>query len=291
MKDGRTQHVLSKVGPDMMLEEIIQKSANANPAQDGDYMQGGLLYCGECHTPKQCLVNICGEKRIVYCRCTCREQAYNAQKKADEEQQRRMAIKALRTSGLMDKPLQSVRFDMDDGHDPKHTQMCKRYVEHFDVAERDNIGMLMWGDTGNGKTFFSACIANTLIDKGVPVMMTSFPRILSTVQGMYANEKASYLDDLNHYRLLVIDDLGAERQSDYALEIVYNVINARCESGRPLIVTTNLPLKELRDPEDMKYKRIYDRILSMCTPVEFTGESRRKGIAADKMKTAKEIFG
>ena len=88
----------------------------------------------------------------------------------------------------------------------------------------------------------------------------------------------------------MIDDLGAERQSEYALEIVYNVIDGRYKAQKPLIVTTNVPLGEMQKTEETNYKRIYDRILAMCVPIQFDGESRRKGIAANKMKTAKEIF-
>ena len=253
-------------------------------------MQDGLLYCGKCKTPKQCRVTVCGEEHTVPCMCDCREQAAAAEKAADEARQKALHVAALRTSGLMDVSLRPMRFDTDDLRARGYTDKGRRYIANWGTVERDNVGMLLWGNTGTGKTFLAACIANALIDQGVSVLMTSFPRILAAVQGLRPDERAGYLDDLNRYRLLVIDDLGAERQSEYALEIVYNVIDGRYKVQKPLIVTTNIPLGEMQKAPNMDYQRIYDRVLAMCVPIKIDGESRRKGIAAEKMKTVKEIF-
>ena len=67
------------------------------------------------------------------------------------------------------------------------------------------------------------------------------------------------------------------------------MINARYKSGQPLILTTNLTMQEMQNPQDLKHKRIYDRVLEMCMPVRFTGESVRKEIAAAKRKLVKAI--
>ena len=277
---------LEKIG----FESVVSAAAKANPRNPGDFMQDGLLYCGKCKTPKQCRVTVCGEEHTVPCMCDCREKAAAVEKAADEARQKALHVAALRTSGLMDASLRPLRFDTDDLRARGYTDKGRRYVANWGIVERDNVGMLLWGNTGTGKTFLAACIANALIDQGVPVMMTSFPRILAAVQGLRPEERAGYLDDLNHYRLLVIDDLGAERQSEYALEIVYNVIDGRYKAQKPLIVTTNIPLGEMQKAPNMDYQRIYDRVLAMCVPIKIDGESRRKGIAAEKMKTVKEIF-
>lgn len=271
--------------------KIVAAAAASNPPKDGDYMKDGLLYCGKCNTPKQCRVNLCGTEQVMSCMCACREMAYNAEKEAEDKRQHELYINSLRTSGLMDGSLRSVSFDKDDGRSKEYTDKGRRYVANWGIVERDNMGLLLWGNTGNGKTFTAACIANALIEQGVSVMMTSFPRILSALQGMYSDDRSAYIDELKKYRLLVIDDLGAERQSDYALEQVYSVIDARCNAKRPLIVTTNLSLGELQKAPNMDYQRIYDRVLAMCVPIKFDGESRRKDIAAEKVRTAKEIFG
>ena len=122
-------------------------------------------------------------------------------------------------------------------------------------------GLLIWGDVGTGKSFFAGCIANALLEKGVPVLMTNFSRILNTLTVMHFEDRNQFINSLNRYSLLIIDDLGIERNSDFALEQVFNVIDCRYRSKKPLIITTNLTLSELNNAADIAHKRIYDRIL------------------------------
>ncbi|MEA4895127.1 MAG: ATP-binding protein, partial [Oscillospiraceae bacterium] len=100
-------------------------------------------------------------------------------------------------------------------------------------------------------------------------------------------DKNAYIDEFADYKLLIIDDLGAERESSYALEQVYNVLNERYKNGQPLIITTNLTLDEMKNPKNMGYQRIYDRVLELCVPIHFKGESIRKDIAKGNLAYAK----
>ena len=75
--------------------------------------------------------------------------------------------------------------------------------------------------------------------------------------------------------MLIIDDLGAERNSEYMQETVFNIIDARYRSGLPFIITTNLSIDELMSTDNIAQKRIYDRILERCYPVKVDGTSRR----------------
>ena len=97
-------------------------------------------------------------------------------------------------------------------------------------------------------------------------------------------------DALASYQLLIIDDLGVERNSEYALGIIFSVIDRRIRSGRPLIITTNLPLKEIKSETMLDKRRIYDRILEMCTPMYVGGTSKREVIASMKMEKAKTLL-
>ena len=119
--------------------------------------------------------------------------------------------------------------------------------------------------------------------------MTNFSTILNDL--FSESDKNKYLDRLNDHSLLIIDDLGIERGTEYALEQVYNVIDTRYKSGKPLVITTNLTLDELKSPADIPHKRIYDRVLGMCVPVMFNGTNFRKEEAAAKMEAAKKLFG
>ena len=92
------------------------------------------------------------------------------------------------------------------------------------------------------------------------------------------------------YPLLILDDFGMERQTEYALEQVFNVVDARYRSGKPLIITTNLSVAELKNPKSRDHARIYDRILEMCQPVNFGNNGRRAAIANEKMKLAAQLL-
>ena len=88
----------------------------------------------------------------------------------------------------------------------------------------------------------------------------------------------------------IIDDFGMERGTEYGLEQVYNVIDSRYRSKKPLIVTTNIPLHDLQHPQDTAHARIYDRLLEMCSPIRFSGENFRKATAQDKLARLKNLM-
>ena len=99
------------------------------------------------------------------------------------------------------------------------------------------------------------------------------------------------LFNLAKYPLLIIDDFGVERGTESALEQIYNIIDSRYRSRKPLIVTTNLTLDEIRHPQDTAHARIYDRLLEMCVPVSCIGVSFRKETAQEKLERLKELIG
>lgn len=154
-----------------------------------------------------------------------------------------------------------------------------------------SLGLLLWGDVGTGKSFFAGCIANALLDKGIPVLMTNFSRILNTLTGIYADDRNRFIESFNQYSLLIIDDLGIERNSEFALEQVFNIIDSRYRSRKPLIVTTNLTLDELKNPKDLAHARIYDRVLERCIPLKVNCRNIRKINAASNLKEARNLLG
>lgn len=151
-------------------------------------------------------------------------------------------------------------------------------------------GLLFYGGVGTGKTFAAACIANALIDQGKPCLVTNFARLVGTIGGMY-DGRQEYIDGLDRFELLVIDDLASERDTEYMGEIVHNVIDARYRSGKPLIVTTNLTLAELGNPTDVRRQRVYSRVLEMCFPVEVSGGDRRRERFSDNTEEMAKLLG
>lgn len=205
-----------------------------------------------------------------------------------KEFERMQRLNMLKSLCFEDHALYSWTFEKDNDKNPV-MKVARDYVNKWSDFASKNAGLVLWGDVGTGKTFFAACIANALVEQNVSVKMTNFSTILNDL--FAESDKNKYLDRLNKHSLVIIDDLGIERGTEYALEQVYNVIDTRYKSGKPLIVTTNLTLDELKFPTDIPHKWIYDRVLGMCVPVMFNGMNFRKEEAAAKMEAAKKLFG
>ena len=153
----------------------------------------------------------------------------------------------------------------------------------------NNLGLLFWGQSGNGKTFAAACIANALCEQMLDVRMLTLGTMLNKLPGMELRDKEWYLASLQKCDLLIVDDFGMERRTDYAQEQVYGLINGRYLAKKPMIVTTNLSLNDLKSPETITEQRIYDRVLEMCVPICFDGGSLRREMAKEKLRTYKEL--
>lgn len=240
-----------------------------------DYMVDGLLFCGKCHTPKQVRLTVFGKETVLNCVCECEAKRLGVERKELEKKEHERKIERLRSVGFPDDEMASITFEEDDERNEKISYSAHRYVDIFDDMYKSHKGLLLYGSVGTGKTFISACIANALIDKGVSVLATNFSRLVNKIAGMYEG-KQEYLDHLNDFDLLIIDDLGAERDTEYMDEIVQSIIDSRYRSGKPLIVTTNLTAKELKNPLDIRKQRIYSRLFEMCIPIEVKGKDRRK---------------
>lgn len=249
-----------------------------------DYEKEGLLYCGCCNTPKQCRKLISGEERVLGCMCLCEQEKFENQRKLDKAREKRIDIEHLRVNGIQDTALRSYRFESCEM--TPLLKSCKKYVDRWDEVLKGNHGLILYGDVESGKTFAAACIANALIDRGIPVLMTSFPRILS----INFNERAERLEEMVRFPFLLIDDFGVERSTEYSLETMYYVLDERYKSGKPLIVTTNLTLQEIENPTSTEYKRIFSRLREMCQPVRVTGRKWRKQKTEEKREDFMDIF-
>lgn len=260
------------------------------PANHSDYIVDGLLYCGKCKTPKQVKLEAWRAIKIFPCNCVCKSTEYELRKEQDDKEEAIRKIKRLKIEGIQDKLIHNWTFANDNNNMIGMTNKALKYCKQWEQMYNDNIGLLFWGNIGTGKTYFASCIANDLLDKGVSVMMTNFSKILNALSGFAQEDKNEYINKLNYYKLLIIDDLGVERQSEFAQEIVYNVIDSRCKNGQPIIITTNLTIDEIKKPKNIAHSRIYDRILEMCVPIHFEGMSQRKKTYQSKLDKAKSIF-
>ena len=277
-----------------MMEQLInQISEQARTDSPDDYLgEDGLIYCGKCHTRKQLrLKKPCTEDQemIVHVLCTCERENREAEDAERLRQEKIAEIWRMKSSGIHDRALLESCFENDDGSTPQ-IALAKEYVESWQERKASNDGLLLWGNVGTGKTYFAACIANALIEQGVPVLMTNFSKILNQLSGLYADEKNEFISSMMRYQLLVIDDFGIERNTEYALEQVYNVIDERYKTNLPLIVTTNLTMEDLKNPETIAYACIYDRVLSMCIPIQIEGENHRLKDRSRKLENGRNLL-
>lgn len=276
----------------MFKQYVVDLEARANEAiktEECDYVKDGLLYCGKCNTPKQCRVKLMDMVISPKCLCKCEVERREREEEAQRKKEFAERIKKYRSMGFPQSQMQYWTFENDDKGNEKLSNIAKRYVNNFDTFCKDGKGLLLYGGVGTGKTYIACMIANALIDKGCPVLVTNFARILSTLQGTF--DKQEYLDSLNQFKLLIIDDLGIERDTGYAKEQVFNIIDSRYRAGLPMIITTNLTMQKLATESDLADKRVYDRILERCYPVEVAGESRRMKKLINSRDEMKDLLG
>lgn len=282
-----------------VLSGMVQKSLE-NQEPDDYFDEDGFLCCGKCRDRKQIDVTLPAipsigrdEKTIrVGCLCKCGKEKADQEQRDRERREFETRMERLRRDGITDPAYLQHTFAQDDRRNPKVSDVCRRYVDNWDDMKAQNIGILFYGDVGTGKSFLACAIANALLERLVSVSVTNFPRILNSLQGSFDDERQKRIDRLQHYSLLVIDDLGVERDTSYSVEQVYNVVDTRARSGKPVIITTNLSIKDLENPSSLAYKRIYDRVLEMCPiRLRMVGESRRAGNASDRRDAARRILG
>lgn len=141
-------------------------------------------------------------------------------------------MQRLKLQGFTDWAMQHWTFANDHGQNPQ-MQLAQRYVAHWPEMREKNVGLLLWGGVGTGKSFMAGCIANALMEQEVAVCMTNFARIMNELNNAFSGRN-EVVDRLCGYPLLVIDDFGMERGTEYALEQIYNIIDSRYRSRIPL---------------------------------------------------------
>ena len=275
------------------INAVLENMTTTIPEPEDYTGEDGLLYCGKCRKPKEAY--FAPDKAAIFGRdrhpaeCDCQRTAREEREAAEKRRRHLDTVEELKRRGFTDPTMRDWTFENDNGRNPQ-AGIARRYVEHWEDMRTDNIGCLFWGGVGTGKSYLAGCIANALMEKEIPVHMTNFALILNDLAASFENRN-EYISRLCRYPLLIIDDFGMERGTEYGLEQVFNVIDSRYRSGKPLIVTTNLTLDDLRNPEDTAHSRIYDRLLSMCVPVRFTGDNFRQEAAQRKMESMKVLMG
>lgn len=252
-------------------------------AAEGDFVDDeGYLCCGVCKKHKEFRrqFDFMARPFVVPCLCDCGKAELARQEQEAQLKRERERVQELFSFSLVDERFRESTFDnlIETPDNAKGIRIAKNYVEHFDEMYRLGKGLILYGPTGTGKTFLADCVANALMEKGVPVLVTS---IIALTRGM-GEHLPSVLEKMSNARLLVLDDFGAERFTDFKSEQIFDVIDTRYSSKKPMIITTNYPLSELKKAENIRQQRVNERILEVCHPVKMDGESWRKKTARDQ---------
>nr|DAR26471.1 MAG TPA: Replicative helicase [Caudoviricetes sp.] len=158
----------------------------------------------------------------------------------------------------------------------------ERYCENFEAIKKKGLGIVMIGNPGTGKTFYSNCIMNALNSKYL-VYRTSLSTLLEEIRESYKKrndeDDGFLLERLSKAELVIFDDLGNEFLSDWGKEKMFMILNFLYENDKSMIINSNLDYTQLE--EFLKINgsdKLMDRIKSKCKKYLFNWESRRKDL-------------
>lgn len=259
---------------DTIVNSLEAKCRESAKWQEGDYIgPDNLHYCGKCNTPKQVKITLpwCDTERIVYCLCKCEKARDDAEKAAFEAEQEARRRADRKAESIKSESYKNMTFDNADfdKSNQKYLIMASSYVDKWATVKANNTSMIFTGGVGLGKTFAAGCIANSLLDRGVKVYMATMGDMLA--QASNFDTVDALMEKVVDCDLLIIDDFGAQRETEFAIEKVFEIVDKRIRSGKPFIVTTNLSKADLHSPDGIKQARIYSRLLEGSAIVEFKG--------------------
>jgi DNA replication protein DnaC len=163
---------------------------------------------------------------------------------------------------------------------PAVVRAVRRYVTDLDENLAAGRGLWLYGSVGTGKTTLAMLVSKAALDAGRSVAIYSLPRLLAEIRTTFdADNDRSYVDLLDRLAdvdLLHIDDVGAEKTSEWVLEQLYAIINARYEEQRSVVITTNLERDEL---VSQITERTVSRLEEMCEVLPLWGADARQQFA------------
>jgi DNA replication protein DnaC len=197
--------------------------------------------------------------------CKCRAQVINRRK-------------ARTLSAVIPRKYSDVSFDRNPVAQMSEITLrpVRSYLRNLDANIAEGRGLWLFGEVGTGKTTLAMLVAKAALEAGYSVAIYSMPRLLNEIRRTYdEGSDSSYielLDRLSEVDLLHIDDVGAEKSSEWVLEQLYAIVNARYEARRAMTITTNLDLDAL--VEQIGHRTV-SRLKEICAQLPLTGDDHR----------------
>lgn len=239
---------------------------------------------------------------IEYERCTCegsknywKDIDFRIQEQKKKEHYREM-ISQFYSQNYISKRIKDYNFKHFKVTDvnKKEVESVKDYTQKCIDNKQEN-GLIITGDSGVGKTHLVASISNELIEKDKLVLMGRLTSLLDMIKETFRDNSKSeneLIELFSNVDMVVIDDLGTEKISSWALEKLYTIIQNRCEKGLPIIITTRFDkeglLHRFKQSNDKELSdAIIQKLYQMCYGIELKGYDeiqKEKASTSDKTK-------
>ena len=192
--------------------------------------------------------------------------------------QRVALAKARSLSAVIPRRYRDVAFERPPVTDiePHVVAATRRYADTIDEQLGAGRGLWFMGPVGTGKTTLAMLVSKAALKTGRSVAIYSLPRLLNEIRETAHGADRSHielLDRLTAIDLLHVDDVGAERTTDWVLEELYSIVNARYEDERSMVITTNILDREALC--DQISERTVSRLTEMCDELPLLGDDRR----------------
>ena len=265
------------MGKVVELQEALARQANMTTSSSAEELTYTCPDCG--NVVKPYVISVLGETRYIKRKCDCVLERVAKEAAERMEIERRERINRLFNLAELGPRFSECTFEswIPRRGAERCFELAKEYADNFDEHARRGDGLLLMGEPGNGKTHLAAAIVNHLVLRGKTCVFRSVPALLKRLQETYREgsrvTESEVLAVLQDADLLVLDDLGAEKVTEWAESTLYFIVDERYRWKKPLVVTTNCDLEVL---EERIGTRTIDRLLEMCALVENRASSYRR---------------